>query len=245
MHFHIFSGSRDVLGVIFNKFRIFLGIRYLGHHMYYLYSGKECCKKEYKLLSAELKILLYNYRTSKKDIIFTDNNIPDDNNHIWKHLSKTFTWTEAASYISIMDDIGVDFNWDLGRIYNFINAYDNISIRSSLLKIRNRIQNLIRHNTDNNAISSEDDEYNYYVQLKKYDKQHITKKPALDKTIHKPNNGKVIPSFTTKINDGKIMKEKTKTKRELRLLGTSTLGDFFRSEIYVKMHAFSHIFERF
>jgi len=112
----IITTDRELLCVIFNRFRIFLGTRMHKQHTYHLYSGLPCCKPEYKKLSSEIIRHIRKNRGDKTYPDVSDKNMPPDNDQIWSHLSKAFTRDEIFAYLSRLLELDIDLNKPLGDI---------------------------------------------------------------------------------------------------------------------------------
>lgn len=115
---NIISNQHGQLCLIYNKFRIFLGRRACTYNLKYLYDGLEC-SNEHKSLFRKIKCHMYNNRK-----IQNESNEPSQQDEIiWKSLSKSFDWEEVVAYIIKMNEIGVDFNQNLKNIRQKILSY--------------------------------------------------------------------------------------------------------------------------
>jgi len=119
---NIVSTKRDLIHLIFNRFRCFLSVRgtidirsefYKGHNF-----GDRKGKVAYNQLIRRTKMYLYNNRTTNKD---NDDNedvieeiVPDDDDDdFWWALDEKFVWKEVSKYMTKMDQWNIDFSCSL------------------------------------------------------------------------------------------------------------------------------------
>jgi len=143
----IIKTGRTILCSIFNRFRLFLGIRYHKYHIYHLYTGLPSCKKEYKTLADQIMCHIGNKKGPKRYPEFTDKNKPDANDPIWQHLSKTFTWNEVQTYLIEMDKMDINFDQNLSninkQIISYIKANNDKKMQALFKKLVDRIKLLV------------------------------------------------------------------------------------------------------
>lgn len=103
---------KDIIGIIFNRFRIFLNFKRMGLSSDAFYYGCNSCRERIGL-AQYLKIHLYNHRDTKTQVHME---VPKDPNHkMFRLLTRKyrFKWDDVGDTINEMDDIGIDFNADL------------------------------------------------------------------------------------------------------------------------------------
>ena len=210
----IIDTGRTLLCSIFNRFRIFLGIRYHRYQLYHLYTGLPCCTKEYKSLTSEILCHLNNKIDPKKYPNITEKNIPPKNDPIWHHLSKTFTWDEVENYLVEMDKMGINFDKDLfdinQQIIGYIKQNPNKKLRILFKKMVNRIKILIDEykNCTELTSSSESIEYDTEDESNDNDNQ-ITK------------NNRISKRKPSKTFEKKISSIPTESENEIRYYGSN------------------------
>ena len=161
---NVVDSKRIMIGMIFNRFRCFLSNKatfLIPKAYYYGYTENYYFHKK---LIQHIRFHLHNNSKNKK---LTEIEVPDDrNDKIFWALSKKFIWNEVSELISIMDEIGIDFDKDLDNIKKQLNDNSNKfkTIDHLFEKLITRINYLIKefhtHKNINNKtpVSSSDDE---------------------------------------------------------------------------------------
>jgi len=202
----IIMTDRELLCAIFNRFRIFMGTRIHKQNTYHLYSGLPCCKPEYKNLSSAIKRHISNKQGDKTYPKVSDKNIPNKDDPVWDHLSKTFSWNETSTYINKLLEINIDLDRTLGDIKKDIIAYikkcegEQKKTESKFFnKLLNRLALLsYRYNypQDSQSSSGTDEQKKYVRHRKKINNQPISS----DSDTEPIRKKKKVSKFNDEIN---------------------------------------------
>ena len=232
----IINNQRDLLNVIFNKFRIFLGRRTDIRIVKYLYDGMESSDKHNEL-KRQLKLHIYNQTKNPRSSIFDESALFDSDHKIWDSLSKSFTWKEVVFYINKLESINTDFSLNLSKIKDHIQDYleshpEEVSLFDLLIS---RIEVLAReYHVDLPACSSsESDEIeNHHVLVEISSNKKVANKmlkrqinPDKYKRKEKEKNEKALKKDSAiKRDDHKNMAKKVNYHGS-RKIGTSYISD--------------------
>uniref|UniRef100_A0A6C0LQL5 C2H2-type domain-containing protein n=1 Tax=viral metagenome TaxID=1070528 RepID=A0A6C0LQL5_9ZZZZ len=155
---NVVCSERIMIGLIFNRFRIFLNRKATKLIPQAYYFGYKENYYFHKKVVQNIKLHLYNNQKNKNEV---EEKIPkNEDNEVWWAITKRFKWSEVESYINKMDEYEINFDKTLDEIKDDINKLckEDQKMAKFFKKLLLQINDFIKdfNNAQNSDVSSEE-----------------------------------------------------------------------------------------
>lgn len=159
---------RQTIGLIFNRFRLFLSnkaVRFIPKAHYYGYYKVSFPRNTIKQINLHLQHGSRTESVEMQQIVV----VPDENDEAWWALSKNFTWAEVEKFLAKLDKCRIDLDHELVQIKSDVlaicakNEELKIFFRKLNLRINRRLINWDRDRLEDSSeelVSEGEDEGN-------------------------------------------------------------------------------------